>query len=268
MTVTIMMVKTTKGMTIMPMPKPKKDESKQDFIDRCMSSETMKSEYPDNDQRLAVCYDLWDRKNSQVNADNIERRCIQAEIRATKDDNKFEGYAAVFNTQAEIIWFREQIKKGAFKNTIKQDDVRALYNHDSNYVLGRNKSGTLRLKEDSKGLLVDIDIPDISYARDLKISVERGDVNQMSFGFNVLKEEWNYEDIDMPLRTLIEVKLFDVSIVTYPAYKETIVGVRSMDYFNKWTEYHKKETTSKTGVLTKYYESYYEKIKQWELSMK
>lgn len=256
----------------MPMPKPKKDESKKDFINRCMSNENMKSEYPDNDQRLAVCYDLWDRKNSQVNADNIERRCMQTEIRATKDDNKFEGYAAVFNTQAEIIWFREQIKKGAFKDTIIQDDIRALYNHDPNYVLGRNKAGTLRLKEDSKGLLVDIDIPDISYARDLKTSIERGDINQMSFGFDVIKDEWDYEDENKPLRTLIETKLFDVSIVTYPAYKETIVGIRSINNFDEWTEYHNnknKETKDITPkIVAKYYEGYYKKIRQWEQNMK
>lgn len=143
---------------------------------------------------------------------------------------KIIGHAAVFdNLSEEIFGFREKIAPGAFKKTLKDDDVRALFNHDPNIVLGRNGSGTLTLSEDNKGLAVEIDPPDTQQARDLMVSIERGDISQMSFAFRAMEEEWKFnEGKDPDIRTLKEVKLFDVSPVTFPAYTETDVGVRSL----------------------------------------
>lgn len=141
---------------------------------------------------------------------------------------RIRGYAALFDTWSEDLgWFREKIKPGAFLNTIKEADIRALWNHDPNYVLGRNKSETLQLREDEKGLAVDIAPPDTQWARDLMTSMKRQDINQMSFAFQTIRDEWNY-DSDPLERTLVECKLFDVAVVTYPAYPATSAAVRSL----------------------------------------
>jgi HK97 family phage prohead protease len=161
----------------------------------------------------------------------IEHR-VRGEVRAEPMDDgegrKLVGYAALFNTPADIAGvFREQIAQGAFAETVEQDDVRALVNHDANMVLGRNKAGTLRMSEDKKGLRVEVDMPDTQMARDLGVSMERGDINQMSFGFIARRQEWD-DGEEPPMRTINEAELFDVSVVTYPAYEETEVGLRSL----------------------------------------
>ena len=156
-----------------------------------------------------------------------------------------EGHAAVFDSWSEtlggIFPFKEKVRKGAFSQTIEKDDIRALFNHDPNYVLGRNKAGTLELKEDERGLYVRIIPPDTQAARDLITSIERGDINQMSFGFTVEEEKWDtVEGIDV--RELRKVKLFDVSPVTFPAYPSTDVRVRAMEsYENYRAEVRNKE---------------------------
>ena len=144
------------------------------------------------------------------------------------DQRKIVGYAAVFDMLSEPLWgFQEKIRKGAFSKTIGEADVRALFNHDENYVLGRNKANTLKLWEDNTGLGIEILPPDTQWARDLIVTMERGDVDQMSFSFRVLREEWSHTP-DREIRTLIEVELRDVSPVTFPAYLETIAQVRSV----------------------------------------
>jgi len=139
------------------------------------------------------------------------------------------GHAAVFNQLSDDLGgYREQIQPGAFADTIKGGDVRALWNHDPNFILARTKSGTLRLSEDREGLKIDADFPDTQFARDLLVSIERGDVDQMSFGFRVLPEgsKWHLEDGGV-VRTVSAVDLFDVSPVTFAAYPQTDVGVRA-----------------------------------------
>jgi len=160
----------------------------------------------------------------------LERRFLDAcELRLDGDGDaapRINGYAARFNKWSEKIWglFREKIAPGAFAKTIGEADIRALWNHDSNFVLGRNRSETLTVAEDEKGLAVDVAPPDTQWARDLMTSMKRGDVNQMSFGFQTVRDEWNEKGDE---RTLIEVKLFDVSVVTFPAYPQTSAAVRS-----------------------------------------
>ncbi len=210
----------------MPLPKPKEGELQDDFIERCMGTETMKTEFPDNKQRLAICFNQW--REGKSNFNEIERRSVPlVEFRLSEDTKpKIIGHAAMFNQLSETLFnFREKIMPGAFAKSIKHDDIRALFNHDANYVLGRNKSKTLKLKEDAQGLSIEIDPPDTQWARDLQESIRRGDISQMSFGFMVVMDEWEHGKEN--IRTLLEVKLMDVSPVTFPAYPQTTVAVRN-----------------------------------------
>jgi hypothetical protein len=140
------------------------------------------------------------------------------------------GHASVFDTPYELYGFAEQVARGAFTRTISEPHgIAALWNHDSGIVLGRDKSGTLRLTEDDDGLRYEIDLPDTQAARDAYVSIERGDVYQSSFAFEVMDggERWDEPDDerDMPLRTLTELRLYDVSPVTFPASPATDVDV-------------------------------------------
>ncbi|MES2126661.1 MAG: HK97 family phage prohead protease [Pseudomonadota bacterium] len=146
---------------------------------------------------------------------------------------KISGHAAMFEALSEDLGgFREKIAAGAFTKTLASADIRALFNHDPNIVLGRNAAGTLRLKEDINGLAIEIDPPDTQQARDLMVSMQRGDITQMSFGFYTVNDKWAKIDGGW-VRTLLEVELFDVSPVTYPAYTQTDVAVRSLEQAKK-----------------------------------
>ena len=157
-----------------------------------------------------------------------------AELRVKRNGDelpKIEGYAAVFNKDSEDMGFIERIAPGAFKNSLKTSDVRALFNHDSNIILGRSTAGTLELKEDKKGLFMSVTPPDTQLVRDMVLSpIERGDITQQSFGFTVQSDDWDYRDNEPSIRTITEIKeLFDVSPVTFPAYPDTAVALRSLD---------------------------------------
>lgn len=163
----------------------------------------------------------------------IERRFLVRELRAQGegDDLRIIGYAAVFNSLSEDLGgWKEMIEPGSFVRTINEDDVRGLNNHEPSMVLGRNKVGTLVLVEDEIGLRYEIIPPDTSYAQDLLISIKRGDVDQSSFSFKAIEERWRNptEEQPLPIRILSEVRLYDVSPVTFPAYPVTTVAVRSM----------------------------------------
>jgi uncharacterized protein len=165
-----------------------------------------------------------------------ERRAFEIEdLRIDKKARKISGHAAVFDVEGDGGWFREKIARGAFSDSVQTDDVRALWNHDANFVLGRNRAGTLRLHEDERGLAIEIDPPDTQFARDLLVSIERGDVSQMSFGFRTVRDSWerSTEGNGLDLRILEKVKLFDVSPVTFPFYPETDVAVRSHEQWEK-----------------------------------
>lgn len=161
----------------------------------------------------------------------LERRALtrQPEIRIADKGKVAAGYAALFDKETNIGgYFREKIAKGAFSKSLKESDVRALIDHDSGRVIGRSTSGTLRLKEDSTGLSVEIDLPDTNDGRDLAVQLERGDISGMSFGFRVTHDEWD-ESGDIPIRTIHEVELFEVSAVAFPAYDDTFIALRSLD---------------------------------------
>jgi HK97 family phage prohead protease len=163
----------------------------------------------------------------------IERRVLQTErleIRQEGDElPHIVGYAAVFGQPSEDLGFVETIRQGAFARAIREDDVRSLWNHDPNYVLGRNRAGTLALLEDEYGLRIDVTTPDTQWARDLVTSIRRRDVTGMSFGFRVREQGDIWTQIgDGPVRReLVDLMLYDAGPVTFPAYPQTTAGVRA-----------------------------------------
>jgi hypothetical protein len=159
-----------------------------------------------------------------------------AALRTSKDRKKIVGFAAVFDQLSEPIdWFREEIDPHAFDVCLASNpDVRCLYNHNAEMILGRTKAGTLRLAIRDSGLEFDCDTPDTQYARDLHASIARGDISQASFGFTVPMggDDWR-EETDAAgnvttIRRLMNVNLFDVSPVTFPAYPQTSVSGREL----------------------------------------
>jgi hypothetical protein len=159
----------------------------------------------------------------------IERRTFtikNVEARQAEDGTmRLSGYAAVFNEDSVPLPFLERIAPGAFRKTLTETpDVRLLINHEG-LPLARTKNGTLRLTEDEAGLYMDADLPDTQAARDLYTLVERGDVDQMSFAFRVIRQKWN-EDRSRRVLTELSLSDGDVSVVTYPAYPTTTVEAR------------------------------------------
>ena len=150
----------------------------------------------------------------------------------TISTNKLAGYAAVYNSKSQDLGgFVERIISGAFKKSLTNPGhIRALYEHDQQKMLGRVGSGTLKLEENSKGLYFELSLPDTSYARDLGILVERGDINGCSFGFQVPPGGDHWEMIDGVLtRDVSNVDLREITITGNPAYLDTTVAVRSME---------------------------------------
>lgn len=140
---------------------------------------------------------------------------------------KITGYAAVFDKKSEDMGFREIIRHGAFTRTLKEGaDVRALVGHDPDKILGRNTAGTLDIEVNKKGLKVSIQPPDTTVGRDTVESIRRGDLDAMSFGFRTVDDEWNE---DYTERELLDVDLFDVSVVAFPAYQQTSAAIASRD---------------------------------------
>jgi HK97 family phage prohead protease len=167
--------------------------------------------------------------NSRSKMKKIERRTYvvqDVEARQTEDGvMRLSGYAAVFNDASVPLPFKERIAPGAFRKTLTEmPDVRLLINHEG-LPLARTKNGTLNLIEDNRGLRFDAELADTQEARDIYTLVERGDVDQMSFAFRVIRQNWSKDKSE---RTLTEVSLADgdVSVVTYPAYPTTTVEAR------------------------------------------
>ena len=164
-----------------------------------------------------------------------ERRFIpveDVEFREDAEGPKIAGYSARFNVWTDIGgMFMERIAPGAFTDTIQADDVRALFNHDPNMVLGRTTNGTLRLSEDRKGLFMEDVPPETSAGKDVLELIRRGDVTGQSFGFSVLEDKWeaerDFDGVKREARTIKKARLYDVGPVTFPAYEQTDVSVRS-----------------------------------------
>lgn len=144
--------------------------------------------------------------------------------------SKLSGYAIVFNILSEPIFgvFKERVMPEALEKTLKEDDQLCLWGHDSMYVLGRKSANTLDLRVDDKGLYFEVTPPNTNWARDLVESVHRGDINQMSFGFKVFDERWiqdkeTIKEHGMPIREILGIKLYEISIVSFPAYSQSSV---------------------------------------------
>lgn len=165
-------------------------------------------------------------KQKEIRTFNIHG--LSTRSHGDSESNVIEGYAAVFNSPTDIGgMFTEIIAPGAFADAIASNgDIRALFNHDWNNVLGRTKSGTLRLSEDARGLKFEVDLPNTTLARDLSESLKRGDISQCSFGFIPTGESWDWEP-EIPVRTLNTVELHEISVVSIPAYEDTEVSLRS-----------------------------------------
>ena len=151
--------------------------------------------------------------------------------REAEDGLYIEGYFSVFNTTYEL-WpgATESVASGAFTDALGAD-VRALIDHETRLVIGRSKAGTLELREDSHGLWGRVKInPNDQDAVNLYERVKRGDVDQCSFGFDIIEEDTEVRDDGSVHWTIRKVKLYEVSVVTFPAYEETSVSARKHDY--------------------------------------
>ena len=176
----------------------------------------------------------------------LSSAAARIEIRAAdkeSDSERFVGHAAVFDVRTSIgnplKWgFYEELAKGAFTKTLKECDARFLLDHDSYYVVSRMTADTLTLKEDNTGLAVDSDLDvNLSYVKDLKANVRNKNISGMSFGFYVVKDQWSTEEvevtgskepIEVEVRRILEVRLVEVSAVTFPAYDATDAGLRDV----------------------------------------
>lgn len=175
---------------------------------------------------------------SKPNLPSIERRFVSdLELRSNGEGKMptIVGYAARFNMKSVVMYdFREIIKPGAFTQSLARgDDVRALVEHSGGLmVLGRRSAGTLRVTEDDKGLRYEVDPPDTGAGRDIVTLIGRKDISQSSFGFRTVKANWIVDAAEggMDVRELVQVDLFDVSPVAFPAYPDTEVSLRSAYY--------------------------------------
>jgi len=193
--------------------------------------------------------DIWNLK------DSTEKRffTVETRVKSKGKKNVVEGHAAVFNELSEDLGgFREMIKPGAFDEVL-ENDVRAFFNHDPNFLLARSSAGTLKLSTDKKGLKYSFDVPDTTAGRDLLVSMKRGDITQSSFAFQVEKDSWK-DTNKGEVRTIEKVsRLFDVSPVSIPAYptaNDLSIAKRSrMIYKDKQKMEGEREYERRTSLL-------------------
>lgn len=162
----------------------------------------------------------------------IERRTNRVEVRAAGDGKTLFGRAVEYNTVSELLYntFREEIAPGAFDDSLKSGrDVYCSIDHDLNRLLGRLSANTLTLTPDERGIGVDCPVPAYSYAADLVVAIQRGDLRGMSFIFDVLDDKWEKRD-GTPHRTVTKADLYEVSFVFFPAYTATEAGLRSVPW--------------------------------------
>lgn len=173
---------------------------------------------------------------------NFEKRTITFDLENIEEredkSNVIRGIAIKYNSLSEAMYnsFYERIVPGSLRKTLAEDDQVALWGHDTKYVLGRKSKGTLTLRDAEDGLHFEIVPPNTTWANDLVVSIKRGDIKQMSFGFNNAVEKW-YTDAEtrkkygLPIRELLEFRLKEISIVTFPAYKQTSVRENYQDEY-------------------------------------
>ena len=206
-------------------------EDDEEVIDEEEDEEDEEEEDEEEESKLR---DIWNKK------DTTEKRFFNVSTRVSKKGSKniVEGHAAVYNELSEDLGgFKEQIKEGAFDGVL-ENDVRAFFNHDPNFLLARTSSGTLKLSTDKKGLKYRFDVPDTTAGRDLLVSMKRGDITQSSFAFTVESDSWT-ENKGTEIRTIEKVsRLFDVSPVSIPAYP----SANDLSIANRSRMIHKDKT--------------------------
>ena len=197
--------------------------------------------------------DEEDEKKRNNNVDNLEKRFFNIETRVSSQGNKkiVRGHAAVFGELSEDLGgFREMINPNAFDDVL-DNDVRAFFNHDPNFLLARTSAGTLRLSVDEKGLSYEFDVPETTFGRDLLVSMERGDITQSSFAFTISEDSWSTTS-EGEIRTIEKVaRLYDVSPVSIPAYpsaNDLTIAQRSKELYNNKTK-KQNEIKRHLGVL-------------------
>jgi HK97 family phage prohead protease len=191
------------------------------------------------------------------NIDGAERRYLSQplEYREEGEEKRFEGYAVIFNSETDLGWFTEEIRDGAFED-VMNDDVRGLFNHDPDVILGRSKSGTMKLTVDARGVKYSIDYNpnDPDHVRVME-KVKRGDVSQSSFAFGIKDAVWETrEGRDHRVITKLS-RWYDVSPVTYPAYQDTTVAARSFEQVKKELEPGDDNEEFRAEYTKKFYET-------------
>jgi len=187
------------------------------------------------------------------------REIVTKKIEIREDDNgnrTLIGYAVKWEKKSLVMGyyrkFREQFKNGAFTETLQNDDQRFLWSHDTSKVLGRTKNNTLRLSEDVVGLRFELDLPNTTLGNDTYVSIKRGDVDGVSFGFSMISEEIQEPDDDLMLRTVTKAKLLEVSAVAFPAYPDSEVSARGYDPYRNYVQEKEKTELRKRLILKTY----------------
>ena len=190
------------------------------------------------------------KKMNQVLKKEV-RYTTGSELRVVEDTEKPEtktirGYVLKFNERSLLLfdeWY-EKVCKGAFSRSLETNTIKALWNHNTDVVLGSTKSRTLSLKEDDVGLFFEVDLPNTTMGKDLYESIKRGDVDGVSFGFYVREngDRWEYlKDEDVYERTLLDIDLVEISPTAFPAYPSSEAGARSLESRNLKTKEERLE---------------------------
>ena len=231
----------------MPLPKPHKDESKDDFVGRCMADPHTMDMEGTHDQKVAACMAQWDDRaqppptKAAISVEQLRkslpkrerRERGRVEIRAQGDGKTIEMFIP-YGSESVDMGFREVIEPGAFSRSIRagkmsaRADIYALWSHDSSQPLARQANETLDFEERDDGLVATATlIPAIDYHQRALQAVEAGLVRGTSFGFETVRDDWKYDDGGNATRSLLEVKLFEVSPVVFPAYERSDIEARS-----------------------------------------
>ena len=201
---------------------------------------------------------IWDKK---FNNTIMEKRIFNIENKfETREDGQevVVGYGSIFNSRSENLGgFFEYISPSAIsEETIAKSDVRALINHDQNLILARSTTGTLDLTVDEKGLRYEFEIPETSYGKDLSINMKNGNLNQSSFAFTVGSDIWSTDEDGNDIRTITSIdRLYDVAVVTYPAYSQAdsdlVVAQRGLAMYKEKQEIKEEENDLVARSLAK-----------------
>ncbi|BAU28966.1 prohead peptidase [Aneurinibacillus soli] len=169
-----------------------------------------------------------DEKNEKFEQRTFTLSNIEVRMEGEAGAPTVSGDVVMFEQLSVPLWgFREKVRKGAFDKSLRKSIIKALWNHNSDLVLGSTKNRTLRLWEDDMALRFELDLPNTTWGKDAAESIRRGDVDGVSFGFEVVKDEWDYDDPSDVIRTLIEVNLYEISPTPFPAYPDSSVDMRS-----------------------------------------